>query len=62
MQELATWEMLLLGVLVILLMFWFMPGLKAQLKQSQEAEKDWKALLIPLAAVVGFIIILLALV
>lgn len=56
----ATWELLVLGALVILLLFWFRPGLKQAFKQSQEAEKkDWMAALIPLAAVAAFVALLL---
>ncbi|HSH43322.1 MAG TPA: hypothetical protein VK973_14460 [Arenicellales bacterium] len=56
----ATWELLILGALVILLLFLFRPGLKQAFKQSQEAEnKDWMAVLIPLAAVAAFVALLL---
>jgi hypothetical protein len=55
-----TWELLILGALVILLLFWFRPGLKQAFKQSQEAEnKDWLGVLIPLAAVAAFVVLLL---
>lgn len=60
MGNLETWEMLVLGALVILVIFWFRPGLRAAFKQSQEAENpDWLGLLIPLAAVAGFVALLL---
>jgi hypothetical protein len=56
----ATWELLVLGALVILLLFWFRPGLKEAFKRSQEAEnKDWLGVLIPLAAVAAFVALLL---
>jgi hypothetical protein len=56
----ATWELLILGALVILLLFLFRPGLKQAFKQSQEADnKDWMAVLIPLAAVAAFVALLL---
>ena len=58
-----TWELLVLGALVILLLFWLRPGLKQAFKQSQEAKnKDWLGVLIPLAAVAAFVILLLYLV
>ena len=55
-----TWELLLLGALVILLLFWVTPGLKQAFKQSQEAKNpDWLGFLIPLAVVAGFVALLL---
>lgn len=55
-----TWELLILGALVILLLFWFRPGLKQAFKQSQEADKkDWLGALIPLAVVAAFVALLL---
>jgi hypothetical protein len=62
MQALETWEMILLGALAVLLIFWFRPGIKAALERSREAEKDWKAVLIPLVLVVLFVILLISLV
>lgn len=58
--QFATWELLILGALVILLLFWFRPGLKQAFKQSQKAKsKDWLGALIPLAVVAAFVILLL---
>lgn len=55
-----TWELLIVGALVLLLLFWFRPGLKQAFKQSQEADnKDWMAALIPLAVVAAFVVLLL---
>ncbi|WP_419640896.1 hypothetical protein [Thiolapillus sp.] len=58
MGTLSTWESLLLGVMVLLVLFWFRPGIKATLERSRHAEKDWPGLLLPLAAVVLFVIML----
>ena len=55
----ATWEQVLLGIaaFVILIVFW--PGAKAMLEQSRRAENpDWKGALVPIGAVVLFIILL----
>jgi len=58
--QFATWELLILGALVILLLFLFRPGLKQAFKQSEEAEnKDWMGALIPLGIVALFVIALL---
>lgn len=55
-----TWQLVVLGALVILLLFWFTPGLKQAFKMSQEAKnRDWLGVLIPLAIVAGFVILLL---
>lgn len=56
----ATWELLILGALVIVLLFWFGPGLKQAFKQSQDANsQDWMAALIPIAAVAAFVALLI---
>lgn len=57
----AVWEQLLLGVGALVLIFLFWPGIRQRLEQSREAEKDWPALLWPLAAVVLFVLLLIAL-
>ncbi len=62
MEPLATWEQILLGILAVLLLLWLGPGLKGAIRQSREAEKDWRAVLIPIALVVLFVIFLIAMV
>lgn len=62
MSEMSTWESLLLGVLALLVILWWRPGLKAAWQRSQEAEKDWPAALLPLGAVVLFVLLLLLMV
>ncbi|OUR82207.1 hypothetical protein A9Q82_07650 [Cycloclasticus sp. 46_120_T64] len=56
----ALWEQLALGAVALLVIFWFKPGINAALKQSEEAEKDWPALLLPIAGVILFVIFLVA--
>ncbi|MBE2294435.1 MAG: hypothetical protein IAF00_05765 [Phycisphaerales bacterium] len=59
-MELAPWwEMLLGGVIAVLLILWFRPGIKASIERSRTAKKDWPAVLIPLALVVAFVILLI---
>ncbi|NBT30182.1 MAG: hypothetical protein EBT18_12030 [Gammaproteobacteria bacterium] len=58
----ATWEKILLGVLVLVVILWFFPGVKTMMQQSREAPKDWPAVIIPLVAVVAFVIFLIAVV
>lgn len=54
-----TWEQLLLGAMAVLLFFWFRPGIKAAMQRSQEAEKDWKGVLLPIGIVVLFVLLLI---
>lgn len=63
MQQMSTWEMLLLGVLVVLVLFWFGPGIRATLEKSRQAQtRDWAGFLLPIALVVLFVLFLIALV
>jgi hypothetical protein len=62
MQQMETWQAVLLGILAVGIILLFRPGIKAALERSRQAEKDWPALLLPLAAVVAFVILLIALV
>lgn len=56
MASMALWEQLALGAVALLVIFWFKPGVKAALKQSEEAEKDWAGILLPIGCVVLFVI------
>jgi len=62
MEQPNTWEALLVGIIAIALIFLFRPGIKKAFEQSKAAEKDWKSVLIPIAAVVLFVILLISLV
>lgn len=59
MQSMALWEQIFLGIMVLLILFWFIPGIKSNMKHSSAAESDWPGLLKPIAAVVVFIILLI---
>ena len=55
------WEKIILGVLALLLILWFRPGIKAAFEQSRRAEqKNWKEVLIPILIVVLFVIFLIS--
>ncbi|MGA8261907.1 MAG: hypothetical protein WB783_16975 [Arenicellales bacterium] len=55
-----TWQLLILGALLILLLFWFAPGLKQAFKMSEQAKnRDWLGALIPIGIVAAFVILLL---
>ena len=60
MEQPSTWQMLLYGAIALLVIFWFRPGIKAAMQRSKEAEKDWPAVLIPIAIVVLFVVFLVA--
>ena len=62
MDPLATWEKLLIGVIGLLALLWFFPGVKTMIAQRRDAQKDWPAVLIPAVVVVIFVILLLNLV
>ncbi|NOT11961.1 MAG: hypothetical protein HOP23_09040 [Methylococcaceae bacterium] len=62
MQTFSTWESLLLGAMVILVIFWMRPGIKAAIAQSRQTKSDWNSVLIPMALVVLFVIFLIMMV
>tara|TARA_B100000700_G_C14736701_1_gene711008 strand:- start:72 stop:260 length:189 start_codon:yes stop_codon:yes gene_type:complete len=62
MDPLATWEKILLGVLALLVILWFFPGVKTLVKESRDVERDWPAVLFPLLAVVAFVALLISIV
>ena len=39
MDPLATWEKLLIGVIGLLVLLWFSPGVKIMIGQSRDAQK-----------------------
>ncbi len=63
MHQMSTWETLLLGVLVVLVLLWFGPGVKATLEKSRQAEqRDWAGFLLPIALVILFVLFLMSMV
>jgi hypothetical protein len=62
MDPLATWEKILLGVFALLVILWFFPGVKTLMKKSSDAPRDWPAVLLPLLAVVAFVVLLISIV
>ena len=63
MEPMETWEKVLVGAVVLLVLLWMRPGLRDNLKQGEQAaEKDWKSVIIPLVLVVLFVILLISLV
>lgn len=59
----AVWEQILVGILVVLLLLWARPGIRAALKQGREAgERDWGGVLFAIGLVVLFVLLLIMLV
>lgn len=57
------WEAVLAGVGALLLLMFFVPGVREQLKNSPRGTaEDWKGLLLPIGLVVLFVVLLVALV
>ncbi len=61
-EELATWEMLVVGALAIGLLIFAFPSLKRISEEARNAEKDWPGFLLPIGAVVLLVIVLIMLV
>ncbi len=61
-MEFSLWESLLLGVMVLGIIFWMRPGIKASMKVSRNAKSDWVGLLIPIGFVIMFVLFLVAMV
>lgn len=59
METFSTWESILLGAMVLLVIFWFRPGIKATWEQSKNAESDWGSLVLPLGMVILFVVFLI---
>jgi hypothetical protein len=59
MEAPELWEKLLIGILVVGVIFLFRPGIKATWERSQQAKKDWAGFLLPIGAMVLFIILLI---
>jgi hypothetical protein len=63
MEQLSTFEMIMLGAVVLGVLFWVGPGIKGALQQSREAEKkDWAGFLLPIIIVVIFVFFLIKMV
>lgn len=58
----ALWEQILVGAIVVLVLLWVVPGLRGGLARSRQATADdWRGLLLPLGAVILFVILLISL-
>ena len=63
MESMSGWEQVLLGLLLVVVLVWFFPGLKSSFRNSRKATgSDWLGLLLPIGLVVLFVLLLLSLV
>jgi hypothetical protein len=59
MQNYSIWETIMVGLIALLVIFWFSPGIKVAIERSKQAQADWPAVLIPLGLVVLFVVLLI---
>jgi hypothetical protein len=62
MESNSVWENLLLSLLVLVMLYWMMPGIKANMANSRMVKADWLSVIIPIGAVVLFVIFLIMMV
>ena len=58
----STWEAIFAAILGIGVLFWMLPSVRQAIENSKDAPKDWMGLLIPIGAVVLFIVLLISIV
>jgi predicted Co/Zn/Cd cation transporter (cation efflux family) len=51
MENYSIWETIGIGMIALLAIFWFSPGIKAALERGKQVQADWPAVLIPLSVV-----------
>ena len=62
MEAMGLWEKILLGVLVLLVLLRFRPGIKQAFSERRDASREeWMSVLIPIALVAGFVVLLMML-
>jgi hypothetical protein len=60
MESYSVGENLLLGLLVLGLLFWMRPGIKAGIERSRTVKPDWGGVAVPIGFVILFVIFLIA--
>jgi hypothetical protein len=51
MGNYSIWETIVIGMIVLLVIFWFSPGIKAAMERGKQVQTDWPGVLIPLGLV-----------
>ena len=63
MEPPSLWIQLLLGVVALLIFVMFLPGVRAALERSRQAQqRDWRGFLVPIVLVVAFVLFLISMV
>lgn len=55
----STLETVLVGIIALLVILWFRPGLRAAFARSRTADHHWGDLVLPIGLVIGFVIFLI---
>ena len=59
-MQIDLWEAVLAGVLVLIVLFFFGPGVKRAMEKAPEASADdWKAAIMPILLVAGFVALMI---
>ena len=59
-MQIEIWEAILAGVLVLIVLFFFGPGVKRAMEKAPEAgADDWKAAIVPILLVAGFVVLMI---
>ena len=61
-ESFATWELISLGAIGLIVILLFFPGLRRLSEESKKAEKDWPGFLLPIGAVILFVVLLIVMV
>ncbi len=63
MPSMTWWQQAVLALVVVLVLWWTLPGVKAALEKGRRADRrDWRGVVLPVGAVVIFVLLLIALV
>ena len=63
MADMSGWQLLLLGVLMVLVLLWAVPGARSALERSRNTtNRDWVGFLWPLALVALFVVVMIAMI
>jgi len=56
-----TWQAVLIGVLVLLVLLWWGPGIKESVRNTRRGTaEEWRSALLPIALVALFVVLLIA--
>ena len=59
-MQIDLWEAILAGVLVLVVLFFFGPGVKRGMEKAPQASADdWKAAIVPILLVAGFVALMI---